>query len=101
MSHSVILLRKMFGYFAATAHSASFSEVHTLHTILITKTSEAPKGWPMGLSVVLEKIAGVTMVTELCTRLLVEADSNYHNILISRDKMMKLARDNGLVPKEI
>ena len=46
----------------------------------------------------LEKIAGVALVTKLRAILLMEADFNFHNRLIFGDCMMKLARENGLVP---
>ena len=49
----------------------------------------------------LEKIAGVALVTKLRAILLMEADFNFHNKLIFGDRMMKLARNNGLVPEEI
>ena len=32
---------------------------------------------------------------------MMEADFNFHNRLIFGDRMMKLARKNGLVPEEI
>ena len=51
--------------------------------------------------VMVEKIAGVAVVTKLRTILLMEADFNCHNRTIFEDRMMKLARENGLVPEEI
>ena len=68
---------------------------------LITKTGAAPKRWYKGVSVMLEKISGVTVVTKLRTILLMEATFNCNNRLIFCDKMIKLAQENGLVPKEI
>ena len=49
----------------------------------------------------LEKIAGVALVTKLRPIPLMEADFNRHNRLIFGDRMMKLARENSLVPEEI
>ena len=43
------------------------------------------------MSVMLEKIAGVALVTKLREILLMEADFNFHNRLIFGDRMMKLA----------
>ena len=49
----------------------------------------------------LEKIAGVALVTKLRAILLMETDFNFHNKLIFGTRMMNLARDNGMVPEEI
>ena len=77
------------------------SEAHARHLALITKTGAAPKRWSKGLLVMLEKIAGVAFVTKLRAILLMEADFNYHNRLIFGDRMMKLTRKNGLMPREV
>ena len=49
----------------------------------------------------LEKIAGVAVVTKLHVILLVEEDFNCHNRLIFGDRVMKLAQESGLVTEEI
>lgn len=49
----------------------------------------------------LEKIAGVALLTKLRAILLLEADFNQHNKLIFQHRMLALARENGLVPEEI
>ena len=49
----------------------------------------------------LEKVAGVALVTTLRAILLLEADLNYHNHLIFGSRMLRIARDNNLVPEEI
>ena len=67
----------------------------------MTKTGATPERWSKGLSVMLEKIAGVALVTKLRTILLMDAGFNFQNRLIFGDRMMKLARENGLVPEEI
>ena len=90
-----------FGHYKAAAHSELLSEVHAKTIELATKTGATPERWSKELSVMLEKIAGVALVTKLRAILLMEADFNFHNRLISGDRMMKLARNNGLVPEEI
>ena len=65
------------------------------------KMGITPSRWSKGLSMVLEKIAWIAVVTNLRTILLMEADFNCHNRLIFRDRMMKLAQENSLVPEEI
>ncbi len=49
----------------------------------------------------LEKIAGVALVTKLRAILLMEADNNFHNKLIFGTRLLNLARENGMVPEEI
>ena len=91
-----------FGHDKAAADSEEYlSEVHARTLSLVTKTGATPGRWSKRLSVMLEKIAGVALVTKLGAILLMEADFNFHNRLNSGDRMMKLARDNGLMPEEI
>merc|ERR1711966_623586 len=90
-----------FGHYKAAAHSDFLSEVHAKTIELVTKTGATPDRWSKGLSVLLEKIAGVALVTKLRAILLMEADFNFHNRLIFGGRMVKLARENGLVPEEI
>ena len=49
----------------------------------------------------LEKIAGVALVTKLRAILLMEADFNYHNRLIMGIRMMDLAQKHDMIPEEI
>ena len=90
-----------FGHYVATAPLDLLSEAHTRHLALITKTDTAPKRLPKGLSVPLEKIAGVAVVPKLRATMLMEADFNCHNRLIFGDRMTKLAQENKPVPEEI
>ena len=71
-----------FGHYKAAAHSEYLSEVHARTLSLITKTRATPGRWSRGLSVMLEKITGVALVTKLRAVLLIEADFNCHNRLI-------------------
>ena len=90
-----------FGHYKAAAHSEYPSEVHVRTLSLITNIGAAPERWSRDLSIMLEKTAGVALVTKLRAILLMEADFNCHNRLIFGDRMMKLARAHGLVPEEI
>ena len=49
----------------------------------------------------LEKVAGVALVTKLRAILLKEGDFNFRNRLIFGKRMLALTRKNGLVPEEI
>ena len=92
---------RIFGHYATADCFDLLSEVHTWHLAHNTKSDAAPKRWSKGLSVMLKKIAGIAVVTKLCEILLMKVDFNCHNRLIFGDRMMKLARDNKLVPEEI
>ena len=90
-----------FGHYKAAAHSEYLSEVHAKHLALITKTGSTPSQWSKGLSVMLEKIAGVAVVTQLRAILLMEAGLNFRNKLIFGNRIMNFAWKHSLIPEEI
>jgi endonuclease/exonuclease/phosphatase family metal-dependent hydrolase len=90
-----------FGHYKSIAHDDELSSLLARKLSLITKTGAAPERWARGLSVMLEKIAGVALVTKLRAILLLEADYNYCNKLIFGKRMLELARQNGMAPEEI
>ena len=51
--------------------------------------------------VMLEKIAGMALVTTLQAILLMEADFNFHNKLIFSNRLLNLARKHRMVPEEV
>ena len=57
--------------------------------------------WARGLSIILEKVSGVALVTKLRAILLMDADFNNHNHLIFGSQMMNLARQYNMVPEDI
>jgi hypothetical protein len=57
--------------------------------------------WSRGLSVMLKKTLGVTLVTKLRAILLMEADFNAPNKIIQGARMMEQAREYNLMPDEI
>ena len=89
------------GHYKAAAYLNLLLEVHALKLSLITKTGSAFKHWARGVSVMLEKVAGVALVTKLQAILLKEGDFNFHSQLIFGKQMLALTRKNGLVPEEI
>jgi hypothetical protein len=54
--------------------------------------------WSRGLSVMLEKTLGVTLVTKLRAILLMEADFNASNKIVYGDRMMTNAHKYNLMP---
>ena len=57
--------------------------------------------WSRGLSVMLEKTLGVTLVTKLHAILLMEADYNATKKIVYGNRMIKNARGHHLMPEEI
>ena len=90
-----------FAHYKSAAFSDYLSETHALKLSRITRTGSAPERWARGLNVMLEKVAGIALVTKLRAILLMEADFNYHNKLIFGQRMMDLARQHDMVPEEI
>lgn len=89
------------GHYKAASYSDFLSRTHALKLSIITRTGSAPDRWARGLNVMLEKVAGIALVTKLRAILLMEADFNYHNKLIFGRRMMDLARKHDMVPGEI
>jgi hypothetical protein len=57
--------------------------------------------WSRGLSVMLEKNLGVTLVTKLCTILLMEGDFNVVNKIVYNVRMLDNVRKHNLMAEEI
>ena len=89
------------GHYVSCSYSKFLSEVHALKLSLITKTGSTPDRWAQGLNVILEKTAGIALITKMRAILLMEADFNFHNKLIFGKRMLDLARDHDMVPEEI
>lgn len=66
----------------------------------VSRTGSAPARWGIGLTVLLEKIAGQALVNKLRAILLMEADFQMLNRLIFANRAMALARSHGLIPDE-
>ena len=74
-----------------------------MHVIFIDVTVNSgfsPTRWQRGLLVMLEKKAGLILVTKLRAILLMEADFNFTNKEIFGRRMMWLAEDRQLIPEE-
>jgi hypothetical protein len=59
------------------------------------------ESWLRGLSVMLEKTLGVTLVTKLRTILLMEGNFNAANKIMYRTRMLENACKHQLIPEEI
>ena len=89
-----------YGHYKAAAHSDKISSFLSKKITLISKTGVPPERWSYGLTVLLEKIAGLALVNKLRAILLMEADFNFHNKLIFGSRMLNAARTEGLIPSE-
>ena len=90
-----------FGHYKAGAASDSISHFHALKTTIALQRGIALTRWKHGLSVMLEKMFGCTLVEKLRAILLMEADFNCSNKIIFGDRMMHNVRSHGLMPEEI
>ena len=90
-----------YGHYKACSHSDLLSDIQALKISLVTRTRAAPERWSRGLNVMLEKLAGMALVTKLRATLLMEADFNFHNRIIFAKMMLDNARAHDLIPTEI
>ncbi|KAL7552982.1 LOW QUALITY PROTEIN: hypothetical protein ACHAWF_016219, partial [Thalassiosira exigua] len=90
-----------FGHYIARAKSIEISAFHALKTTIALLRGFPLDRWTKGLSVMLEKLLGVRLVTRLRAILLMEADFNASNKLVFADGMLDNARKYKLMPDEI
>ena len=90
-----------FGHYKAGASSETISQFHALKTTLCLRRGIALARWSRGLSVMLEKMFGCTLVSKLRAILLMEADFNSANKIIYGNRMMDVVRQHGYMPEEI
>ena len=87
-----------FGHYRAATAFPQLTRFHAIKIQLAFQKGIYFPRWAKGLSVLLEKIAGVILVNKLRSILLMEADFNMLNKLVFGVRMMKNARDS---PKAI
>ena len=90
-----------FGHYKAAARSPMVSHLHALKTSLALRRGVALDRWSRGLSVMLEKMFGCTLISKLRAILLMEADFNFSNKLVYGVRMMNNVRQYGYMPEEI
>jgi hypothetical protein len=71
-----------YGHYKAASKNDMLSEIHALMTKLAVTGASPFARWEMGLSCMLEKVAGVIKVEKLRAILLMEADFNFFNGLM-------------------
>jgi hypothetical protein len=90
-----------FGHYIAGADCDYISWFHALRVTLALKKGIALERWANGLSVMLEKMFGVRLVSKLRAILLMEADFNAMNKEVYGVRMLDTARRYKLMPEEI
>ena len=90
-----------FGHYKASALHPELAKFHALKASLVMKRGMVLERWGNGLSVMLEKLFGCTMVSKLRSILLMEADFNFTNKSIFGSRMMGNARKYNMIPEEI
>ncbi len=90
-----------FGHYIAGADCDYISQFHALRVSLALKKGIALGQWATGLSVMLEKMFGVRLVSKHQVILLMEADFNAMNKEVYGVRMLEEARKYKLVPEEI
>lgn len=89
-----------FGHYKAAARIKRLARFFSKKLSFIARTGWAPSRWGNGLTVLLEKIAGIALVNKLRAILLIEADANMFNRFIFADRAMAMAREHNLIPQE-
>jgi hypothetical protein len=90
-----------FGHYKAAGQTKFLSKFFAKKISLIARTGCPPTRWGVGLTVMLEKIAGIALVNKLRAILLMEADFNMHNRIIFGSRMIQKACEEGTIPEEL
>jgi hypothetical protein len=93
-----------FGHYIVGGQSNIINHYHKAQVSVTLAHAIVLERWSHGLSVMLEKTLGVTLVTKLCAILLMEGDFNATNKIfkiVYGSRMIKMARRHHLIPEEI
>jgi hypothetical protein len=90
-----------FGHYIVRCKLNIIACYHAAQVTVILAHAIQLERWSMGLSVMLEKTLGVTLVTKLRAILLMEADFNASNKIIHGARMVEQARKYNLILDEI
>ena len=90
-----------FGHYKAGTKSPYICYLQALHATLIVKRGVVLDRWAQGLSVMLEKIFGCSLITKLRSILLMEGDFNTSNKLVYGIGMLEQARKYKMMPEEV
>ena len=88
------------GHDKSAAQCDKLSAFFAFQMTTIIQTGLRPARWGIALQVMLEKIAGVCLVTKLRSIQLYEADYNWFNKFIFNDAAMATLEQSGCLPEE-
>ena len=89
-----------FGHYKAGAKSEAISHLHALKTSIALRRGISLSRWSYGLSVMLEKEVGCTLLGKLRAILLMEADFNFSNKVVYGVQMLDNARKHRYAQEE-
>jgi hypothetical protein len=98
---SSLVSGRHFSHYKAGLCSAYISHLQSLFASLIVRRGIVLERWSQGLSVMLEKIFGCTLITKLWSILLMEADFNAANKTIYGMRMLANVQKYKLMPEEV
>ena len=90
-----------FGHYMAGIESKYISRFHALKATLIFHHGLVLDRWAQGLSVMLQKLFGCSLITKLQAILLMEADLNCSTKTVFGIQMLDKARKQNLMPEEV
>ena len=90
-----------FGHYKAGSISEYIDHFHALKATLLLHHGLVLERWAQGLSVMLQKLFGCSLITKLRSILLMEADFNSANKQIYGIRMLGNARRFNLMPEEV
>ena len=90
-----------FGHYIAAADSEPLARLHTMKISEAARRGVPLARWGYGVTVLLEKVAGVSIMTKLRAICLFEADFNFWTKLIFAKRMMQKAREDDALPEEV
>ncbi len=90
-----------FGHYKVGRKSDIIAHYHAVRVMVTLAHAIHLERWSRGLSVMLEKTLGVTLVSKLRAILLMEANFNVTNKIIYGNRMMKHVRKHNQMPEEI
>ena len=82
------------------AHDKEITELHVASLNSIREIGVAPDRWRSSVTVLLEKVFGVRLITKLRSICLLEADFNWLNKLIFAHRLEIHCRQHNLTPQE-
>ena len=90
-----------FGHYMAAIASEYISHFHALKATLIFHHGLVLDCWAQGLSIMLQKLFGCSLITKLRAILLMEADLNSTTKTVFGIRMLDEARRQNLMPEEV